>query len=46
MDVTRIRDEKCLHSCPGETLKGGELVGSLPDGWQDNIKETGCEDVV
>jgi hypothetical protein len=41
VDVTRIRDDKCLHSCAGETLKGRELVSLFADGWQDDIKETG-----
>jgi hypothetical protein len=39
VDVTRMRDKKCIHRCAGETLKGRELVGSLADGWHDNIKE-------
>ena len=46
VDVTRIRNEKCIQSCAGETLKGRELVCLLADGWQDNIKEVGCENVV
>jgi hypothetical protein len=45
VDVTGIREEKCIHICAGETLKGSELVGLLGDRWQDNIKEM-CEDVV
>jgi hypothetical protein len=46
VDVRQIRDEKCIHSCAEETLKGRELVGLLADEWQDNVKEIWCEDVV
>jgi len=41
LDVTRIRDENCIHSCAAESLKGRELVCLLADEWHDNIKEMG-----
>jgi len=42
VDVTRIRDEKCIHSCAGEIVKGRELVGLLATEWQDSVKEMGA----